>query len=254
MAGSLRGKQSHADGGASGASLGGPSQKKKKGVMAKGKRLPTKPNAHSRSHGQNEKILPERKDGAASSLNWKAVDLPGEAAAMAGETDADFFKGFSAEDDDFLGLTELEGVQVVKDGDGNVRLVHEQDAKGKRREQQQQKSTQKAASTSQDDKTRPPSQKQRVDASGTGDVSTIPAIDLPPVDFYSDVDKDTSDEEKESESRAASDSAAEDSHQDVDADFRILAAQDESAMSDDDSSAQKTWTGKTMGEYDWGET
>lgn len=66
-----------------------------------------------------------------SSLAWSAVPLPVEATAQAGQIDTDFFQGFSYDDDDFMGLTEVSGVEVIRDKDGIVKFAIEKDGPNK---------------------------------------------------------------------------------------------------------------------------
>lgn len=73
--------------------------------------------------------MPKAKKGGSkqhSTLAWRHVDLPSEVAAQASAggpstTDADFWLGLDADADDFMGLQEVEGVQV-RNEEGRVRF------------------------------------------------------------------------------------------------------------------------------------
>lgn len=56
-------------------------------------------------------------------LAWKPVPLPQEAIASGGQSEADFFRGLNFDDEDYMGIKEVEGVEVVKKSDGTVALV-----------------------------------------------------------------------------------------------------------------------------------
>lgn len=107
---------------------------------AKAARATKKP---KRSAGRRMGNRVEKTDVAPSSLRWSAVPLPLEASANAGQSDADFFQGFSYEDDDFMGLTEVEGVEVLHGKDGIMRFVvdagKDAKAKGKRKASEESK-------------------------------------------------------------------------------------------------------------------
>lgn len=59
-----------------------------------------------------------------SSLSWAPVTLPSEAAGAGGSTETDFFDGLDENADDFMGLKEVEGVEVryEEDGSGGKRV------------------------------------------------------------------------------------------------------------------------------------
>ncbi|UZJ56691.1 hypothetical protein CBS101457_006011 [Exobasidium rhododendri] len=56
-------------------------------------------------------------------IPWKAVPLPQEAMASGGQSEADFYKGLDFDDDEFMGIKEVEGVDVVRGVGGTVSFV-----------------------------------------------------------------------------------------------------------------------------------
>lgn len=59
----------------------------------------------------------------AASLPWAAIPLPLEAQASGGQTESDFLQGLDFDDDDFMGLKEVEGVDVVRQDDGAMSFI-----------------------------------------------------------------------------------------------------------------------------------
>lgn len=78
---------------------------------------------YSRGGGKKATSQPVMRKVDASSLPWAAIPLPLEAQASGGQTEADFLQGLDFDDDDFMGLKEVEGVDVVKQDDGAMSFI-----------------------------------------------------------------------------------------------------------------------------------
>ncbi|MCO5599760.1 hypothetical protein L7F22_053867 [Adiantum nelumboides] len=145
-----------------------------------------------------------------SSLAWSAVPLPLEATAQAGQTDADFFQGFSYDDADFMGLTEVEGVEVVRDKDGIVKFVVEKDGlngatkgKGKATE---------LKSFEHEEPHQRSSKRQKIHRDPSSSLPQAIDIDLPHTNFEDDDD-----------SANDKDEGSDQQNLDINADFALLA-------------------------------
>lgn len=66
-----------------------------------------------------------RKAVSHSNLGWQATQLPSQVLDKGGYTEHDFFHGLDQDDDDFMGLKEVEGVEVgyEDEGFGGKRIV-----------------------------------------------------------------------------------------------------------------------------------
>lgn len=174
---------------------------------------------------------------SAASLHWKAADIPTEATANLGESDADFYQGFSFDDEDYLGLTELDGVDVVKTDDGQVQFVQTIGAK---------KGKEKQVDVV-------PNKKRKLEQESNGDIretskeenshSSEWAEELPPVSFESDEEEDSDTSELNVEANDGRDSG-------LQADFKVLMrAEDPLSIEYDDFSVR--WSNKELRESLW---
>ncbi|PWN54370.1 DEAD-domain-containing protein [Violaceomyces palustris] len=100
-----------------------PTSTKKPFKRFKAKSKPSKPSGSS-SSSRTDQSKPTRKQVPHSSLAWSTVKLPTVSNSAGGTTEEDFFQGFDENDAGFMGLQEVEGVEVVYNDDqrGN-RLV-----------------------------------------------------------------------------------------------------------------------------------
>ena len=193
----------------------------------KGKGQAGKKGATSNGKGQSSARLP-----------WKPVPLPLEAVASGGQSDADFFQGLNFDDDDYMGIKEVEGVEVLKKDDGTLALVAQKDDKGKAREelvqQVKSKSTSKDASRGTAARGLDLEAKDGEEDGSSSDSGSASATEDTEEAILSDVDfEDGADEDDVGDAQ----------DQDHKADFRLLMRNDE------DKADVQTWSKKTHSEW-----
>lgn len=178
----------------------------------------------TRVRSSTKKIKPTNKQEVpSSSLAWSAVPLPLEATAQAGQSDADFFQGFSYDDADFMGLTEVEGVEVVRDKDGILKFVIDKD---------EEKDVRKGKGKAVDLKSRKSevpllqgkNKKQKVHSGPTYSSAHYLDVDLPLTQFEDDDSIDHNSEEGSDQDYLE--------QEDTNANFALLAEDTESEKTD----------------------
>ena len=171
-----------------------------------------------------------------ASLPWKAAPLPLEAVAGGGQSDADFFQGLNFDDDDYMGIREVEGVDVVKGEDGNVQFVVEDKTDSRSTAKPTKKAPVERIEQAQNVGGELPdvmfSDEEEIE--GTEEVEEA----ISEKEFVGSDGEDDVDEEREGESEGE----GVDDGDDHTADFRVLMGEA------DASKTEVTWSKKAMGE------
>jgi ATP-dependent RNA helicase DDX24/MAK5 len=155
--------------------------------------------------------------GGHTSLAWRPVPLPQEALASGGQSEADFFRGLNFDDDDYMGIKEVEGVEVVKKDDGTIVLVDESSKKSVDKPQVLKSGLKKRKAK---EEIRDEAALEKGEGAVEVEMEAETEVDLPDVILSENDEEDEGDEEDVESSREGDDiEAADEEHN---ADFRLL--------------------------------
>lgn len=178
-------------------------------------------------------------------LPWKPVPLPQEALASGGQSEADFFRGLDFDDDDYMGIKEVEGVQVVKGQDGSITLVEEGGNKKRVGKVEEKIKVQKKRKERDEVAGEDVENASGLDAESLADeTASAVEVDLPDVSL-SEAEAEEPSGQGDAASREKSSDADEEEIPDEEhkADFRLL-------MDDDaDNTTSTKWSKRKFGEY-----